>query len=140
MHDTLEKWIRKEKPLEEMCLDEQMTGDRSLSLQYRSFDTISFIKCIEKVEVPIRPILLIRKPKTVLPSLSALIEKNISSNVIYKRTCNGCSSSYIGFTIRCAIIRKNEHIVKRGLLEKHFNEWKENLNQKLYMEVFKCSN
>ena len=64
--------------------------------QYRGFETIKIIKSLEKVKAPIRPILVMTKLRTILPSLKAPKDKNIASNVVYKLTCSGCMSTYIG--------------------------------------------
>ena len=57
-HETLEKLIRNDKPKEKMVLDEQVTGKRLFYIQYRGFETIKFIKSLERVEAPIRPIVV----------------------------------------------------------------------------------
>ena len=77
--------------------------------------------------------------KTALPSLKVPIDKSISSNIIYKLTCTGCNSSYIGYTARHMITRKNEHVGKRGIVGKHFHECKENHNKIPEIEVLKGS-
>ena len=70
-----------------MVLDEQVTGKRLLYIQYSGFETIKFIKSLEKIEAPIRPIIVMTKLKSVLPSLKAPMELSIACNVVYKLTC-----------------------------------------------------
>ena len=116
-HDTLEKLIRKEKPKEQMVLDDQLTGKRLFYLQHRSFETIKLKKSLERVEAPIRPIVVMTKLKTVLPNLKTPMDLNIASNVVYKLTCSGCMSTYIAFTTRHSITRKKEYMGNVGCFE-----------------------
>ena len=139
-HETLEKLIRNDKPKEKMVLNERVTGKRLFYIQYRGFETVKFIKSLEKAEAPIQPILLMTKLKNVLPSLKAPMELNIASNVVYKLTCSGCRSTYIGFTTRHLITRKKEHMGKRGVFGKHIKDCHENINKDIEMEVLKRSN
>ena len=138
-HETLEKLIRNEKPKEKMVLDEQVTCKRLFYIQYRGFETIKFIKSLEKVEAPIRPIIVMTKLKSVLPSLKAPMELSIASNVVYKLTCCGCRSTYVGFTTRHLITRKKEHMGKRGIFGKHFKDCQQNIHKKIEMEILKRS-
>ena len=55
--------------------------------------------------------------------------KSISSNVVYKLTCTGRMSSYVGFTTRHFITRKKDHMGKRELFGRHFIDCSENPNK-----------
>ena len=62
-----------------------------------------------------------KKTKTVLPSLKPMVPKMLQSAVVYKISCPGCNSSYVGQTVRHVQRRFQEHIGKNGLMRKHFD-------------------
>ena len=115
-------------------------GKRLFFIQFRGFETLKFIKALEKVDAPIKPILIMRKLKIVLPSLKVPLERPISSNIIYKLTCTGCHSSYVGFTTRHLCSRKMEHMGKKGIFEKHFQECNQEHNRTVQTTILKSSN
>ena len=49
----------------------------------------------------------VRKLKTTLPSLKPPVKKELRSRVIYKITCPGCTSCYVGQTRRHLVTRFN---------------------------------
>ena len=131
----METLIRKEKPKEKLCFDEQVTGKRLFFIQYRGFHTIEFIKNLQKASAPIHPILVMRKTKTVLPNLKEPVEKQLSSNVIYRIKCQGCHSCYIGLTTRHLLTRKREHLRRNGIFGKHFLVCTRNNNKNVEVEI-----
>ena len=60
-----------------------------------------------------------RKLKTVLPSLKSPITKELRSSVVYKISCSGCNSCYVGQTVRHLQTRLSEHL--RAPVGGHFD-------------------
>ena len=54
-------------------------------------------------------ILTTRELRTFLPTLKLSFDKNLNSHVVYKITCNGCVSIFIGQTIENVTTRIPEH-------------------------------
>ena len=135
IHDTLESLIKKTKPKDKLVLDEKVTGKRLAFFQFRGFQTLEFIKKLEKAEAPIVPILIMRKMKTILSNTKVPIEKFLSSNVIYELNCSGCNSRYIGLTQRHLITRKNEHCWKNGIMWKHLESCSLNHNREIEVNI-----
>ena len=50
-----------------------------------------------------------RKLKTCLPSLKTSFARELRSKVVYKLTCSGCNSTYVGQTVRHLATRVDEH-------------------------------
>ena len=50
-----------------------------------------------------------RKLKTCLPSLKTSFARELRSKVVYKLTCRGCNSTYVGQTVRNLATMVNEH-------------------------------
>ena len=63
-----------------------------------------------------------RKLKTCLPSLKTTVPKMLLSNVVYKLTCPGCESSYVGQTVRHVQRRLREHLGNKGTMKTHFDQ------------------
>ena len=140
IHDTLDTLIRKIKPKEKLCLDEQVTGKRLFFIQYRGFHTLEYIKSLQKANAPIQPILIMRKLKSVLPNLKEPLEVHLSSNIIYKLKCHGCNACYIGLTTRHLVTRANEHTRSSGVLGKHFKDCVVNTGKDIEMTILHRSN
>ena len=70
-----------------------------LSVQYRGRDTDNLVQKLQKLSMPVKVILTLRKINTVMPSLKAAVPMQIRSRVVYKITCPGCESSYVGQTL-----------------------------------------
>ena len=91
-------------------------------IQYRGEISEMFAKKLKDCGAPIKPILTLRKIKTVLPSLKPNVEKLISSNLIYHYQCPKCKFSYVGMTSRHLITRIGEHIQggeNKGPIKQH---------------------
>lgn len=68
-----------------------------------------------------QPIVTLRKLKTTLPSLKPAVKKELRSRVVYKITCPGCDSCYVGQTRRHLVTRFKEHSnSKNGAVKSHF--------------------
>ena len=50
-----------------------------------------------------------RKLKTCLPSLKTSFARELRSKMVYKLTCSGCNSTYVGQTVRHLATRVDEH-------------------------------
>ena len=64
-----------------------------------------------------------RELRTCLPTLKSSFDKNFKSHVVYKSTCNGCSSIYVGQTIQNVTTRILEHLKKDSPVEQHLVEF-----------------
>lgn len=91
-------------------------------MQYRGEITDRFVQKLKETGAPVKPILTLRKVKTVLPSLKEKVEKVVTSNIIYQYKCPNCSVSYVGMTTRHLCTRVNEHKsngVEKGPIKLH---------------------
>ena len=104
INKTIEKIFRKEKKISDEEDERKM-----VFIQYRGPITDSYVQKLKETGAPIKPILTLRKVKTVLPSLKQNIEKVITSNIIYQFKCTNCNVSYVGMTTRHLCTRVNEH-------------------------------
>ena len=86
------------------------------------------------------PVLITRKLKTAPPSLKEPIPVGLCSNVIYKYTCSGCHSSYVGLTTRHLITRINEHRTRDGPIKEHGQECDTNDDEFVPKENFEILN
>ena len=57
-----------------------------------------------------------------MPSLKALVPHMLQSNVVYKITCPGCNSSYVGQTTRQLQRRFREHTGNKGPVKSHLDD------------------
>ena len=92
-----------------------------LSVQYRGRDTDNLVRRLSKLPTPIRTVLTLRKMKTVLPSLKPFVPTLLRSRVVYKITCPGCESSYVGQTVRHLKTRLAEHKNINAPVGAHFH-------------------
>ena len=63
-----------------------------------------------------------RKLRTCLTTLKSPFDKNLKSHVVYKVTCNGCISIYVGQTSRHVTARVSEHQKKDSPVGQHLVE------------------
>ena len=115
---TIEK-IREKKDTVGSSFDENVAGKKLFFIQYRGHDTTRYVNELLKSGAPIMPIYTTKKLKTCLPSLKPIVEKNLTSNVIYRIKCSGCQSCYLGMTSRHLITRIKEHFYPNGVMTKH---------------------
>ena len=74
-------------------------------MEYRGKVTEEYLRALKKLNAPCKPILTLRKLKTVLPSLKVTVDKMFKSRVVYKLLCSRCQACYVGQT--------DQHLVKR---------------------------
>ena len=91
-------------------------------LTYRGKPTENLAKSFRKLNAPCKVIMTTRKLKTCLPSLKPTVPKMLLSNVVYKLTCPGCESSYVGQTVRHVQRRLREHLGNNGTIKIHFDQ------------------
>ena len=89
-------------------------------ITFRGKPTEQLAKSFRKLNAPCKLVMKTKKTKTVLPSLKPMVPKMLQSAVVYKITCPGCNSSYVGQTLRHVQRRFQEHIGNNGLMRKHF--------------------
>ena len=99
-------------------------------VQYRGHATDRFIGKLRKVEAPILPVLTTRKLRSCLPSLKTQSSTALRSRVVYKITCPGCGSCYVGCTTHHFTLRVQQHRVKGRPIRKHFDECNEKVTLK----------
>ena len=121
--DTIEKLVN---PLNNKATDDKPESDCTtkkvhLVLQYRGLPTENFIKQLKQAKAPIQPIITMKKLRSFLPSLKPEIQSHLKSCVVYKITCPGCTSCYVGQTRRHLITRFKEHMNHQNKpTRKHF--------------------
>ena len=109
--DALFKIIEgKGKPLDsERCLSTQpLKNVKLLMVQYRGNQSQNFANRLQKltnVEVDFTT----RKLESCLPSLKSAFSNDFKSRVVYKLSCSGCTSTYVGQTVRHLITRIEEY-------------------------------
>ena len=92
-------------------------------LPYRGQITDSFVKKLKESGAPVQPVLTLRKLRTVLPSLKPSTKVELRSRVVYKITCPGCGTCYVGQTRRHLLTRFREHKNCRlGAVCSHFRD------------------
>ena len=100
------------KPLDsERCLSTQSTKDGKLSmlmLQYRGNQSqYSDIRLRKLTNVQV--VFTTRKLESCLPSLKSAYSNDLKSRVVYKLSCSGCTSTYVGQAVRQINTRIEEH-------------------------------
>ena len=89
-----DKWLKDSPPL----LTMQHRGNPSQLLAAK-------VRLISGAQI----IFTTRKFKTCLPSLKTSFARELRSKVVYKLTCSGCNSTYVGQTVRHLATRVDEH-------------------------------
>ena len=90
-------------PRTEIEAEEEVEEEKSkhfLFLQYRGKVTEDYVRALHKLNAPCKPILTIRKLKTVVPSLKVQVDKRLQSRIVYKLLCPRCQACYVGQTDR----------------------------------------
>ena len=118
VNETLDKIVTKEKVTAKPPQNEHhLKKVKSLNnrepkpmffVQYRGNITQNFASRLKKL-CDIQIIFTTRKLRTCLPTLKSPFDKNLKSDVVYKSTCNGCSSVYVGQTSRHVNTRISAH-------------------------------
>ena len=63
-------------------------------LQYRGKVTDEYVRALNKLKAPCKPILTLRKLKTILPTLKVQVDKSFRSRIVYKLLCPRCQACY----------------------------------------------
>ena len=123
IEDVLEKLVTKNAKASNPLQSQPPTNVAPvmLQLQYRGHATDRFISKLRKSEAPITPVLTTRKLRSCLPNLKAPSSVDIRSRVIYKVTCPGCGSCYVGATTQHLCTRVQQHRNKGQPLRRHFD-------------------
>ena len=95
--------------------------NRGFFVQYRGNISENFAGRLKKL-CDNQIIFTTRKLRTCLPTLKPSFDKNLKSHVVYKVTCNGCSSIYVGQTSRHVTTRISENQKKDSPVEQHLVE------------------
>ena len=56
-------------------------------LQYRGKITEEYVRALHKLNAPCKPILTLRKLKTILPTLKVQVDKECRARIVYKVSC-----------------------------------------------------
>ena len=111
--DTFCKIIEvKGKPMDsERCLSTQSPKDVKplmLIVQYRGNQSQYFANRLQKL-TNVQVVFTTRKQESCLPSLKSAFSNDLKSRVVYKLSCSGCTSTYVGQTVRHLTTRIEEH-------------------------------
>ena len=102
----------KGKPLDsERCLQTQSPKDVKpimLMVQYRGNQSQYFANRLRNL-TNVQVFFTTRKLESCLPSLKSLFLNDLESRVVYEQSCSGCTSSYVGKTVRHLTTRIEEH-------------------------------
>ena len=92
-------------------------------VSYRGHLTDIFVKKLKESGAPVQPIITLRKLKAVMPSMKTTTKFESRSRVVYKITCPGCDTYYVGQTRRHLLTRSREHNYKKTkAVYKHFRD------------------
>ena len=131
VNETLDKIVTKEKVTSKPPQNEQhLKKVNSLNnrkpkprffVQYRGNITQNLASRLKKL-FDFQIIFTTRKLRTCLPTLKSPFVKILKSHVVYKVSCNGCSSIYVGQTSRHVTTRISEHQKKDSTVGQHLVE------------------
>ena len=121
---TIEKIIAKERNTDLPSTDKENNDQPKINfvIEYRGISTEKFLKQLRSSNVPVQPVVTLRKVKTALPSLKPEVKRELKSRVVYKINCPGCNACYVGQTTRHVITRFNEHNNRNGPIKIHFEQ------------------
>ena len=122
---TVEKIIMNSKAVQTTtAANEQAESEQLylLAVQYRGRDTDNLVRRLSKLPISVKTVLTLRKMKTVMPSLKPSVPTILRSRVVYKITCPGCESSYVGQTVRHLKTRLAEHRNVNTPVGAHFDD------------------
>ena len=77
------------------------------------------VHVLRRLKAPCKPILTIRKLKTVLPQLKEPVEIALKSRIVYKLVCSRCGACYVGQTDRHLLTRLRDHLKPSQPVGKH---------------------
>ena len=79
-----------------------------LMVQYRGNQSQYFANRLRKL-TNVQVVFTTRKLQSCLPSLKSAFSNDLKSRVVYKLSCSGCTSTYVGQTVRHLTTRIEEH-------------------------------
>ena len=79
-----------------------------LMVQYRGNQSQYFANRLRKL-TNVQVVFTTRKLQSCLPSLKSAFSNDLKSRVVYKQSCSGCTSTYVGQTFRHLTTRIEEH-------------------------------
>ena len=92
-------------------------------VSYRGHLTDIFVKKLKESGAPVQSIITLRKLNTVMPSLKTTTKFESRSRVVYKITCPGCDTCYVGQTRRHLLTQFRENNYKKTkAVYKHFRD------------------
>ena len=115
----------------ELPANSQPIQKRLIFIEYRRKVTDDYYRALNKIKAPCQPVLTMRKLKTVMPTLKPAIDKKVRNHVMYRITCPGCQSYYIGAICWCLGVRFGEHMRPSQPVGKHLRKCHENLRTTL---------
>ena len=77
-------------------------------VQYRGNQSQYFANRLQKL-TNVQVVFTTRKLESCLPSLKSAFSNQLKSRVIYKLSCSGCTSTYVGQNVRHLTTRIEEH-------------------------------
>ena len=122
INETLTKIIKPEKP-QKASGNGQTTKKALFLVQYKGKISEDFARSLHKANAPITVVFTLRKLRTALVPLKPSVDKMLKNQVVYKITCPGCNSCYIGETTHLLSTRFKEHKTRDAMF-KHLMECK----------------
>ena len=90
-------------------------------LQYRGNQSQNLANRLRKL-TNFQVVFTTRKQESCLPSLKSAFSNDLKSRVVYKLSCSGCNSNYVGQTLRYLTIRIEEYKKAESLLGLHLQQ------------------
>ena len=75
---------------------EEEEETETIFLAYRGKVSEKFESSLRKIKAPVEVVFVLKKLKTLLPSLKPNVEKPYKSGVVYKIECPRCKACYVG--------------------------------------------
>ena len=122
---TVEKIIMNSKTAQTTTAGNEQAESEQLyllAIQYRGRDADNLVRRLSKLQISVKTVLTLRKMKTVMSSLKPPVPTILRSRVVYKITCPGCESSYVGQTVRHLKARLAEHRNINTPVGAHFDD------------------
>ena len=108
-------------------------------IQYRGKVSEDLARSLHKINAPCTVVMILRKLKTVLPSLKPAVEKLLRSDVVYCITCPRCGTRYVGYTTRHLKTRYKEHQKKDAPVKKHLGRCRARIELEDDVEILDSS-
>ena len=79
-------------------------------IQYIGHKADKYISKLKNSGALIKPILTLRKQKTLMPTLKPKVPKELESNILYKYASSRCQSTYVSKTVSSFILPANTQL------------------------------